>query len=215
MNLDTQPLIVSADPGSSKDWAVCSYQRLSASGKCDLKRYPIEGLSKLIDELFAHAEKGQVLLGLDAPVKAFGGVQRPVKFKADGHQIAKLKKYWPFNVNPYSTRPCEKALSSKPENKGLACTDLIRAIAETFGWEEPLHQNHNNESLTSRHQGISVLGYQRAPHGPVVGTFLAELEKRASGSSFKVSYDPEACYSYADNKEWPARVIQWNTTVGK
>lgn len=207
MNLNTQPLIVSADPGSRKDWAVCSYQRLSGSSNCDLKRYPIAGLSKLIDELFAHAEKGHVLLGLDAPIKAFGGVQRPAKFKPDGHQIAGLKKYWPFNVNPYSTRPCEKALSSKPENNGLDGSELVTAIAETFGWDDPLDDNKKYTSLTLRHKGISVLGYQGAPHGPVVGTFLAEVEKRASGSSLEVSYDPEACYFYADNKEWPARVI--------
>jgi hypothetical protein len=180
--------LVSADPGSAKAWTVASCH-LKVHPEIRIKPRKIEELEKLAEELCEEAKKGHVTLSLDAPVQVFGELQRPASLAPS--VMSKLETHWPFNVNPFSQRPCEKALTSRPKvrNDSLVHKALAQALATLCCWGDE-YTADGNESFTLRHDGTSVRNYMGAPHGPVVGTFLDILKEKARQNGVSLSYDP-------------------------
>lgn len=170
------------DPGSSKPWAVYSATRLSGTTgvtPCNWDAPPIRDLGKLVDEIASHSASGSpVVLSIDAPLSRVDEFH-PSGFGAGG-------RAYPFNVSPFSTRPCEKALVTRPQvvKRSLACRQLVDMIAALCGWEGE-YKDKANLPFTKRHDGISVLGYMRAPHGPVVSLFVRLLQQCS-----EVSFSP-------------------------
>lgn len=181
--------LFSADPGSAKKgWAVadCTFE----DGPDVLtRRIGISHLAAFAAEVRSAAQKSHVLLSLDAPVRVFGGLQTPSSFEPAG--TAEGGRAWPFNVNPFSQRPCEHALSSKPTvvNGSLAAPELAQIVAELCGWD-PEFRKPGNPSFADSHEGVSVLGYMGAPHAPVVRTFLDALNREAMSIGVRIGYDP-------------------------
>ena len=186
-----KPLLVSADPGSSdKGWAIASCLH-GESDSAQLRNFTIPELAGIADELCNHAKTGRVLLSVDAPVRAFGGLQAPVSLDPPGSSTS--PRDWPFDVNPFSQRPCEHALTSRPQSavNALAHQELVAAIGALCGWDgDPGHRS--NRAFDKRHVGVSVLGYQGAPHAPVVRAFLSHLETRAAAvAGVELSFETE------------------------
>lgn len=171
------------DPGSSaKGWAVAACM-VSPRPQVRLRQVAIADLTTLIGELCALAERNHVLLSLDAPLRAFGGVQAPDSFAPTG--AVPGARAWPFNVNAFSQRPCEKALSSKPPPAVLLpAAELRDALASLCG------QEGGGPPFVTLHPGVSVLGYMGAPHAPVVRTFLDALASSASALGLRIGSDP-------------------------
>lgn len=183
--------LVGIDPGSSnKGWMTWTWQTDGASGPPSKKHYRIEHLDKLIDSVCTGAAFAPVLVSIDAPIRAYGGIQAPDRFAPSG--VATEDASWPFCVNPFSQRPIEKALSSVPRAanySGLRQVSLIAAIGSLLGWTMESRPNRKNCSFVKAHDGVSVLGYMGAPHAPVVRTFLARLHARAEHEGVHVDYD--------------------------
>ncbi len=171
------------DPGSSdKGWAVASCAA-SPRPLVRLRQMLIADLTTLVDELCAAAEHNHVLLSLDAPLRAFGGVQVPESFAPPGAVTG--ARAWPFNVNPFVTRPCEKALGSKPPNTApFPAAELRTALIELCD------SGDDCPAFVTLHPGVSVLGYMGAPHAPVVRTFLDALADSAVETGLRIGSDP-------------------------
>gem|GEM_PF-1987990 len=171
------------DPGSSdKGWAVASCAA-SPRPLVRLRQMLIADLTTLVDELCAAAEHNHVLLSLDAPLRAFGGVQVPESFAPPGAVTG--ARAWPFNVNPFVTRPCEKALGSKPpKTVSLPAAELRTALIDLCG------SGDDCPAFVTLHPGVSVLGYTGAPHAPVVRTFLDALADSAVEAGLRIGLDP-------------------------
>ena len=171
------------DPGSSdKGWAVASCVA-SPRPLVRLRQMLIADLTALVDELCAAAEHNHVLLSLDAPLRAFGGLQAPESFAPSG--AVPGARAWPFNVNAFAQRPCEKALGSKPpDTPSLPAAELRAALVELCDSGDAC------PAFVTRHPGVSVLGYMGAPHAPVIRTFLDALARRAAASGVRISSDP-------------------------
>jgi len=181
--------LFSADPGSSKKgWAVadCTF---GDGPDVRTRRIDISHLGTVVAEVCSAAQESHVLLSLDAPVRVFGGLQAPSSFEPAG--AAQCGRAWPFNVNPFSQRPCEHALSSKPTvvNSSLVAPELARAVAELCGWDAEFRKS-GNRSFADFHEGVSVLGYMGAPHAPVVRTFLDAMAREATSAGVRIGYYP-------------------------
>ncbi len=174
------------DPGSSKSWA--SYRLITNefplfSNSPTFTDEPISSLDAFITRIVCDAKDRAVLLAIDAPICM------PQSFGRPG---ANLKgAYWPFDLNPFSTRPCEKSLASKPTvmNSSLRFPEIAKAVGKLCCWEGE-YRNPSNQSLTNIHPGLSVLGYQSAPHGPIVQLFRRRLEECAANAGVLLSYSP-------------------------
>lgn len=182
--------LFSADPGSSaKGWAVadCTFED---GPHVRMRQLSGVGLKTLVDDVCAAAREHHVLLALDAPLRAFGGMQAPSSFEPAG--AVEGGRAWPFDVNPFSQRPCEHALSSKPTvvNDSLVARELALAVGQLCGWDAECRKP-GNLPFTSLHDGVSVMGYMSAPHAPTVRTFLEALEREAISSDVEVGYDLE------------------------
>lgn len=180
----------SVDPGSSdKGWSVWS-----ATGTrfqdARHRTFAIARLSELVEELCACALVAPVALSLDAPIRVFGGLQAPADFSPRNVAPGESRK-WPFDVNAFSQRPCEKALTSRPtvRNASLSAEPLAKAVARLCGWSSEYKDSHN-QTFVDLHPGVSVRGYMGAPHAPVVRTFLAHLVERAAGAELQLVYEP-------------------------
>ncbi len=188
MGISERTILYGIDPGSSKSWASYRTTCQKSSPSFDRPTYtetPIVSLDAFISKIACDAKDSAVLLAIDAPICV------PQSFS---HPGASLKRaYWPFNLNPFSTRPCEKALSSKPSviDSKLEFPKLAEIIGRLCGWKGE-HRNSSNRSLTKIHPGLSVLGYQGAPHGPVVQLFRDRLAERAASEGIRLSYSPKA-----------------------
>jgi len=171
------------DPGSSdKGWAV-AVCTATARPHVRLQQMPIADLGVLVDELCVAAESNHVLLSLDAPLRAFGGVQAPESFAPQG--AVSGTRAWPFNVNAFAQRPCEKALGSKPpDTPSLPAAELRTALAKLC------RSGDDCPAFVTRHPGVSVLGYMGAPHAPVIRTFLDALVRRADECGLRIASDP-------------------------
>jgi len=132
----------------------------------------------LVDELCSMAADGPVAIAVDAPIRAFDGIQAPSTFTPLG--AARGRASWPFDVNPFSQRACEKALSSRPKTSSLLARDLAKVVESLCG---------GDVSFAKAHPGVSVLGCMSAPHAPVVRAFLAALTERAGASGISVDYE--------------------------
>ena len=176
--------LYSVDPGSSdKGWtvAVCTAE---PQPSVRLRRMPIADLPSLVDELLRVAQRSHVAVALDAPLRAFGGVQAPSCFSPVGAIPGAAA--WPFNVNPFAQRPCEKALCSRPPATAqLAASELRSALDDLCGDDSGL-------TLSARHPGVSVLGYMSAPHAPVVRAFLEALANAAEAYGVTLKSDPRS-----------------------
>lgn len=189
MQGSTTPYVVSADPGSSaKGWAVASCDA-DPGGQVVLRKMLSPQLRGLVQELCEQAEQRPVLLGLDAPIRAFGGVQAPADLDPQGDKAKILT--WPFDVNPFSQRPCEHALRAAPPMapKYPAQRALAEAIRELIAGPKRVRKGTPNRSFIQAHPGVSVLGYMGAPHAPVVRTFLNALTQRATETGVATSYE--------------------------
>jgi hypothetical protein len=169
------------DPGSGKPWAVFRACRPISGGALaggDYTSVPIRKLDELIDEIAGWAAaRSSVLVSIDAPVNCID------LFDAPGLDTA--GRHYPFNANPFTTRPCEKALATKPGvvNRSLIHRQLVDMIAALCGWHDE-YKAKTNLSFVKRHEGVSVLGYMRAPHGPVVSLFVRRLRARHADVCF-------------------------------
>lgn len=183
-----QAVLYGIDPGSSKSWASyrLTVQKSSlSSGNPTFNDEPISSLDALISRIVCDAKDHAVLLAIDAPICM------PQSFSRPG---ATLKgAYWPFDLNPFATRPCEKSLGSKPGvmNSSLHFPEIAEAVGKLCGWEGE-YRNPSNQSLTTIHPGLSVLGYQSAPHGPIVQLFRGRLAESAANAGILVSYSPNS-----------------------
>ncbi len=189
------------DPGSRTSWATyraeVELEGLRVS-RVTRNVFLIARLDDLIAEIAtetASLDATSVVLSVDAPLNM------PDEFDLPGSTLPRSR--WPFNVNPFSVRPCEKALSSKPEvpNEKLAHPMLAHSIAMICGWQNNYNGKHSTK-FTDIHDGVSVLGYQGAPHGPVVRLFRERLVQalRQMGSRLVLSpwdaLSPESRHVY-------------------
>jgi hypothetical protein len=169
------------DPGSGKPWAVFKAARLPRGGAVAGGNYesiPILKLDALIDEIAGRAAaRSSVLVSIDAPVN------RVDRFDAPG--LGTAGRDYPFNANPFTTRPCEKALATKPGvvNRSLVHRPLVDMIAALCLWQGE-YKGKANLSFVKRHDGVSVLGYMGAPHGPVVSLFVRRLREKHADLCF-------------------------------
>jgi hypothetical protein len=181
-------ILYGIDPGSSKPW-------VGYVGRFDPEKQVVIGYSKrswniadldsLISEIAGSSSKPVcVLLSLDAPIN------RPALFNPPGIVFEGKESGYPFNVNSFTTRPCEKALTSKPSLRlqSLQHQGIMRSIAAICEWEGD-HRRPENKSLTAIHSGVNVRGYMGAPHGPVVDLFRTRLAEalRSCGSCLSMS----------------------------
>lgn len=179
------------DPGSSKAWAVfkmqCDREGLPVN-RPSFDSIPIENLDEFAGHLVSEAKTSPVIIAIDAPICM------PQSFSTPGASLSSA--YWPFNVNPFSTRPCEKALASKPSvvNASLRFPCIAHFVSEICCWTTAF-RDQQNQALTALHKGLSILGYQGAPHGPVVRLFRTCLARQAAESGGVVSYSPNAALS--------------------
>lgn len=188
----TERWFLGIDPGSSKPWpAFVAFQAphaprptLMCPEPCI---WPIANITGLVDLVCELAKRAVVFLALDAPIKwlpAFGHAA----MAAAGPYLS--QRHYPFNVNPFTTRPCEKALTSctwwdqKGQNRQHQHPELVERIAELCNWTD------DQRLPFVRHEdraGVSVLGYMAAPHGPVVRRFLEQLSCKAAESETRLS----------------------------
>lgn len=186
MENEMQSFLYGIDPGSSKSWVSCRVACRGLPVSSDdvvFEDTPIATLESFISRLITEAKAGNVLLAVDAPICM------PLSFNFPG---ASLKgSYWPLNLNPFSVRSCEKSLNSTPSvmNSSLQVPELAQLVAKLCGWGGE-YRDSSNQSFTTIHPGLSVLGYQGAPHGPVVRLFRDRLERQAVSSGVTVSYSP-------------------------
>jgi hypothetical protein len=189
-----QFIVYGIDPGSSTSWATT--RALVSNEPEEIthltgREWDISDLDELIQEILdgtdecpSSLETTPVIVTLDAPLKM------PTEFDVP---ITGLPgRNWPFNVNPFSTRPCEKFLSSRPEiiENNLEHAELVDTIRQLCNWGPDL-QDPQNQRFTDIHVGVSVLGFQGAPHGPVVRLFRNRLEARLAETGFNdVDYSP-------------------------
>lgn len=183
--------LISIDPGSSdKGWTLARF--VGGGRMIEMETLPISDLDDLVETISQMARKGHVLLGLNAPIKAFGGVQAPSGFDPPG--CSEEGRSWPFNVNPFFERPCEKALSSRPRvlNENLEHAALVSAIGKMCGWTgEYTAKAKANRSFTTTHK-VPEIRYMSALHGPVVRVFLQALEREAAKSGFELRFQADA-----------------------
>ncbi len=188
------------DPGSAKDWGIFKIA-VDAGGQpaglwLDTSR-PIRRLDEVIVEIGQHVKGGAAaVLSLDAPIN------KPRCFDIPSVDEG-ADEIFPFNVNPFSKRPCEQALSGRPsalKNK-LRFPKLVQAVASLCGWQGEYRASGTaNRSFIDLHsetamksakpkviRGVSVLGYMQAPHGPVVSLFLQRLVEQCPAVSFSPS----------------------------
>lgn len=183
------PLILyGIDPGSSKPWAVYRMEYDASSTKPAQPQFqavPIVQLDELIENILRDASDAAVLITIDAPICM------PTQFTQPGSKLGGAA--WPFDVSPFSTRPCEKSLSSRPTvvNRNLRFPKIASIVGCMAGWTED-YCDKSNQSMTTHHSGLSVLGYQGAPHGPVVRLFRDQLGRAASCRNVEVSYSPKS-----------------------
>lgn len=177
----TTSWFIGIDPGSSKAWPVfcAAWDRGSpaprltdpAARRWDIK--DLDGLVGLIAGLVR--EGGSVLLALDAPINSADAFA-PMGIAVPGTPGA--SRYFPFDVHPFSTRPCEKALTGRVQvvPRNLLHRELVNQIGGLCGWTGD-YRDPSNVSFVKHpgRSGVSVLGYMGAPHGPVVRSFLTAL----------------------------------------
>lgn len=135
-------------------------------------------------------DEGVVILAIDAPICVPNGTDED-PMTADKFDW-KEKQKWPFNVNHFSTRPCERALASKIPETGDALVKATRKLS------------------ISRHSGVSVMGYQRTPHGPIVRAFVKELKRKLEGS---ICFDPEKARDKETRKGYKLFILESHPAV--
>lgn len=155
-------------------------------GTPEYQETPIDLLDQLLSQILTDADDAPVLITMDAPICM------PNEFSRPGSKLGGA--FWPFNLNPFSTRPCEKSLSSTPSgvlSQNLLFPEIAKIVGLMAGWEGD-YRDQANLPMTKIHIGLSVLGYQGAPHGPVVSLFRDKLTHKASEKGIGVSYSPSA-----------------------
>jgi len=185
---NTPPVVVGADPGSSdKGWATWQGEART-DAELRFRLYAPERLDELVAFVVDRAVGAPVLLSLDAPICVPGGLLAPSGFTPPPG-VEKASRAWPFDVNPFSQRPCEKALSSVPKlvDRSLSHTMLCSEVSKLASWTSPFKAN---QAFADRHPGLSVLGYMSAPHAPIVRTFLARLRSAAETNDIDIDFNP-------------------------
>lgn len=129
-------------------------------------------------------------MAIDAPICVPNGTDED-PMTADKFDW-KEKQKWPFNVNHFSTRPCERALSSKiPETDD----SLAKAIKKLSIDKNP---------------GVSVMGYQRTPHGPIVRAFVKKLKSELQGN---ICFDPWKAQAEEQRKGYKLFILESHPAV--
>lgn len=166
------------DPGSRKPW-IGFYAKVNlatqkiTSGPTfrSWSRYQLNDLLREIDE--ETNEVSVTLVSLDVPLSM------PSDLIPD--YISEKSFWYPFDVEPFTTRPCEAALRKRPQiiDKNLQCFELVSAIGRLCDWSNPFNSKGNIpfQNMTAC-EGISVMIYSEAPHQPITRVFLAEALKR-------------------------------------
>lgn len=176
-----------------KGWQTCridladpishAFQRFSI-GYADPRLEEESPLQDLVDEIVELAVTHKVLLAIDAPICVPGGTNADPTTAA-GFERPKMPASWPFNVNSFVQRPCEKALSSRPAGSiHGALAELADCISQHL-----LKGVDGSFVGLDRNNGVSVRTYDVAPHGPVVRTFIKLLIAAAGG--MEISFDPQ------------------------
>ena len=191
---DGSTALFSVDPGSSDKGSAVARCEFRAGAGVRLGIFKAPELAQVVCDVCAAAEKGVALLCLDAPIVAFGGIQAPSSLGPAG--VGEGGHCWPFDVSPFSQRPCEHALTSKPTvvNTSLIAPDLAAAVGELCGWDEECRRS-GNTLLDRIHPGVSVSGYMGAPHAPIVRVFLRTLAREAGSRGLRLTFrdDPGTC----------------------
>jgi len=184
--------LYSIDPSSTDDkgLAVCyALYNLETKviGQPVFQNWERKALDKEICEILARTRKlgTTTLLAVDVPVVT------PHKFVLD--YISSKPQDYPFDVQPFATRPCDHALRSlqsrvnrrvnrKPDLKTL--TDMIGALCN---WKEPYSESNpskNWQNQPFQHsrscEGVSVMIFFTAPHQPIMRVFRQVLEDNAN-----------------------------------
>jgi hypothetical protein len=96
--------------------------------------------------------------------------------------IGSQSRQYPFNVEPFTMRPCECALRSHPRviDRSLAHADLTAKIGKLCGWVQPFNTRSNTpfQKLASC-EGVSVMIFSEAPHQPLMRVFSKVLADHA------------------------------------
>lgn len=168
------------DPGSGKAWAVYHACIDLEAGKLTeqptFAQWERTSLDGHIRELLNKTGEGSTtsVLAIDVPVVT------PHEFLPA--YIGCDSKQYPFNVEPFTMRPCECALRSHPTviDRSLAHLDLTSMIGKLCGWGQPFKQSSNTpfHKLASC-EGISVMIFSEAPHQPLMRVFAETLASSA------------------------------------
>lgn len=175
------------DPGSSKPWAgyccsfdLCKSQLIGTPAFRSWSRHQLVGL---VDEMKSKVnDESVVLVSLDVPISM------PISFAPD--YFSSSSRQYPFNVEPFTIRPCEASLRSRPSiiDENLEHIELIGAIGQLCGWVRPFRGRMNTpfQSMESC-EGISVMIYSEAPHQPITRVFLEHAARAISDESLIIS----------------------------
>lgn len=161
------------DPGSKagKDWAVYSTVYSQASGgfsSPEFKNWQINRLDEFINDLIDRTTtESCVILAIDAPINS------PGEFNPAYLSRTTTKSRFPFNTNPFTIRPCEKALRTKHPAVNCRHRELVGLLGQLCNWGDDSPGTPFVE--LDECQGVSVRIYSEAPHQPVVTVFRRRL----------------------------------------
>lgn len=183
--------VLGIDPGSEK-WAVAElllqrdgdrWVRTSGRGLLGEAsgRPAYASVRDLFPRLIRFAEQVEagagVLMTLDCPLRF------PQSF---GHWLVARKyqpRHFPFDVNPFATRPCDRLLGARPKRQSqLACPKLSEYAGSLM--PDPLGVNHGPR----RHEGCNVLGFSGVTHWAVVRAVLGDISR----SGLAINSNPDA-----------------------
>ncbi|HJK93347.1 MAG TPA: DUF429 domain-containing protein [Polyangiaceae bacterium LLY-WYZ-15_(1-7)] len=163
--------VLGIDPGTSKSWSVVEARAKPGASLGRLvpepmEAWPHDSLEEGVEQVEERARDHACLLVIDAPLR-FPRTLAEASFVPDEQNA-----HYPFDVNPFSTRPCERALRGKPRRKTLH--ESVRGLEAAL--QELRAEAKKRRSTWFRHaEGVSVQPFMQAPHGPIVDAFLVAL----------------------------------------
>lgn len=160
------------DPGSGKAWAVfhcCfdldSHQVIQGPSFHRWERGSLENsIRRLLEQ--AEDDSTTVLLAIDVPIIT------PHEFEPS--YVSSNSRHYPFNVEPFTIRPCECALRSRPSviDASLATLPLTELIGALCNWVRPFKSSSNTPfQRMASCEGVSVMIFSEAPHQPLMRVF--------------------------------------------
>lgn len=177
------------DPGSSKPWVgYCASMLLDKKNFTDKPHrnsWELHQLGQLVEDIKTKCgNESAVLISLDVPIV------KPDSFRPSFTGAGSDR--YPFDVSPFTTRPCEAALRKKPAivNRNLRHHLLIEGIAKLCKWK-PEWKSPGNLPFIGLPQceGVSVKIFSEAPHQTITSIFLQSL-REAMGAARMILHPP-------------------------